>query len=146
MIGWWVLNRVLCMRYNYINVTTCVTQIPHTRTRTRTHTRTHTHTRTCTHAHTHTRAHTHTHTHTHTHAQVKAVGTTESLLVTSLHARRWSMPVYSSPSTQHAVSLTPYRPWATINSFSPNLSLLGRYKQGVLTFILANPGVTWVSD
>ncbi len=39
-----------------------------------------------------------------------------------------------------------YRPWSTVNYSDTNTNLLRKYEQGVLTFIMANPGVTLVSN
>ena len=56
------------------------------------------------------------------------------------------MPDHTArPLSMGQRGVVPYRPWATINSASPNATLMGQYRQGVLTYLLANPGVTMVS-
>ena len=40
--------------------------------------------------------------------------------------------------------LVPYRPWSSISTSDPNSTLLVKYRQGVLAYIMAHPGVTLV--
>ena len=40
--------------------------------------------------------------------------------------------------------LVPYSPWSSISSSNPNSTLLGKYRQGVLAYIMIHPGVTLV--
>lgn len=41
--------------------------------------------------------------------------------------------------------MIPYHPWSTVQSLDPNATLLKKYQQGVLMYIMTHPGVTLVS-
>ncbi len=73
--------------------------------------------------------------------QVIHVGIWEPRLVTRAHAGRWMM----SGGVGKVEPGVPYRPWSMVNSQEANQSLLEKYEHGVLTFIMANPGVSLVS-
>jgi hypothetical protein len=69
------------------------------------------------------------------------VGATDNRLVTMGHAQRWCMSLQPSLAGSQT-GVVPFRPWITINSPDPNAALMRQYRQGVVTYILANPGIT----
>jgi hypothetical protein len=77
----------------------------------------------------------------HTHTQILRVGATDNRLVTMGHAQRWCMSLQPSLAGSQT-GVVPFRPWITINSPDPNAALMRQYRQGVVTYILANPGIT----
>ena len=71
--------------------------------------------------------------------QVHLVGINQVLVVTHPHCGRWLMS-----SEDGGDCLVPYRPWSSISTPDPNSTLLGKYRQGVLAYIMVHPGVTLV--
>lgn len=71
--------------------------------------------------------------------QVHLVGINQVLVVTHPHCGRWLMS-----SEGGGDCLVPYRPWSSISTPDPNSTLLGKYRQGVLAYIMVHPGVTLV--
>lgn len=70
--------------------------------------------------------------------QVHLVGINQVLVVSHPNCGRWLM------SSEGAECLVPYCPWSSISSSDPNSTLLVKYRQGVLAYIMAHPGVTLV--
>ena len=71
--------------------------------------------------------------------QVHLVGINQVLVVSHPHCGRWLMS-----SEGGGECLVPYRPWSSISTSDPNSTLLVKYRQGVLAYIMAHPGVTLV--
>ena len=70
---------------------------------------------------------------------IHLVGINQVLVVTHPHCGRWLMS-----SEGGGECLVPYRPWSSISSSDPNSTLLVKYRQGVLAYIIAHPGVTLI--